>query len=191
MTIRLVGNRFANFRYTSDNNINIPTQTPQAPEAGIIQEWELSAAQIWRPNLKEDINFESLKGWQKASTEANGLLPISKYVQKTSRGAFEQNAEDYIVAQLSIESEQEEIKEFSFDYRYRILVFLNGQLLFQGNNAFRSKGLQHTGHLGINGNTLFLPLKQGKNQLQCIIIERGNGWGLMGKFKDMKGLKVQ
>ena len=43
--------------------------------------------------------------------------------------------------------------QFFFDYSDKIFVYLNGKLVFSGNNAFRSKGVQYQGHVDINANS--------------------------------------
>jgi len=63
------------------------------------------------------------------------------------------------------------------------MVFLNGKLLFIGNNAFRQKGVQYMGHMDINTNKLHLPLEKGKNEIHCVVIDKANGWGLMAKLE--------
>lgn len=72
---------------------------------------------------------------------------------------------------------------FSFDYSDKIIVYLNGKAVFKGNNAFRTKGVQYMGHLAIDTNTLFLPLEKGENTIHCVVIDKANGWGIMGKLE--------
>ena len=35
----------------------------------------------------------------------------------------------------------------------------------------------------MNANKLYLNLKKGKKTLHCVIIDKANGWGLIGKLK--------
>lgn len=179
----LFGNRFSNFRITHKN----PTQNDNNKNTAIvgdqiITEWNISKA---RPYKEENLNYEDIlnEEYRTVTTEKSGLLPISKYVRKNVSGNFSQNKEDYIIASTAIKVNKKETRIFSFDYSDKIIVFLNGNILFKGNNAFRAKGVQYTGHVDINANTLFLPLKKGTNILHCVVIEKANGWGLMGKIK--------
>lgn len=75
------------------------------------------------------------------------------------------------------------ITPLRIDYRDIILVFVNGTLVFKENNAFRAKGIQYTGHLDISTNSLFVLLLKGTNQIHCEVIEKANGWGLIGKIE--------
>ena len=180
----LFGNRFSNFRYTkTEASISLNRENPVTPEDGWITQWQLTAAV---PFLGETPNFDDFKEKPtiKATTEASGLLPISKYLKKPNAGNFEGNQEAYTVASTSIEVDENVVQKFSFDYSDKIIVYLNGTPIFFGNNAFRTKGVQFMGHMDIRANTLPLNLKKGKNTLHCVVIERANGWGLIGKIEE-------
>lgn len=41
------------------------------------------------------------------------------------------------------------------------------------------------GHLNLKANTLLLNLKKGENTIHCIVIDKANGWGLMGKLENL------
>ncbi len=178
----LFGNRFSNFRvmHSSNSEKEVATQTI-INEDNIINRWEITKAYPYEEGkvIFEDFSKEK---YITVSTEASGLLPISKYVKKTTFGSFEQNKEEYVVASITVHSTKNKTQIFSFDYSDKVLVFLNGKLLFKGNNAFRQKGVQFMGHMDINTNKLYLPLKKGENKIHCVVIEKANGWGIIGKL---------
>ena len=179
----LFGNRFSNFRVTHAEVGAMAETNPSAiKNPSIITNWDLSQAVLYEEGKLDFADFS--KGtYTEVTTEETGLLPISKYAKKSTSGSFEQNKEDYVVAKTTIDAQEAETRLFSFDYSDKIIVYLNGQPLFKGNNAFRHKGPQHTGHLAITTNKLYLPLKKGTNQLHCVVIDKANGWGLMGKLE--------
>ncbi|MDF0716306.1 DUF1080 domain-containing protein [Muricauda sp. 334s03] len=179
----LFGNRFSNITITPTGEAMAKEPYPiVTPEKGIIGEWDLTEAQ---PYIEDQIDF---KGFEKAKTitvhtEQSGLLPISRYLAKPSSGNFERNQEAYTVASTTIAVTEDQTKFFSFDFSDKIIVFLNGEPIFYGNNAFRSKNNQFQGHLGLGANKLPLHLKKGYNILHCVVIDKANGWGLMGKLE--------
>ncbi|MGG6230489.1 family 16 glycoside hydrolase [Tenacibaculum sp. SDUM215027] len=180
----LFGNRFSKFRVTNKaitEKHSIPTQTLLG-NTNIIKCWRITKAYPYKENKIQFQNFSKEK-YTTVSTEESGLLPISKYVKKTSSGNFEQNKENYIIAATTIHSDKQKAQLFSFDYSDKVLVFLNGELLFSGNNAFRQKGVQYMGHMDINTNKLYLPLKKGENKIHCVVIDKANGWGLIAKLE--------
>ena len=179
----LFGNRFSNFKVLH-SDVDEESNLAEAVEVdpNIITSWDITTA---FPYEEDKLSFEafSKEKYTPVSTEESGLVPISKYVKKSSAGRFEQNKEDYIVATRTIHSEKKETVLFSFDYSDKILVFLNGKVIFKGNNAFRTKGIQHMGHIDINANKLYLELEKGTNKIHCVVIDKANGWGLIAKLQ--------
>lgn len=179
----LFSNRFSNFRVTPKEEVTSENQAIKViRDKGIISHWKITKAAPYKGQQLDVQDFEK-RSYTTVETEASGLLAISKYIRKSSFGSFEQNAEDYIIATTTVDAEQDEIKLFSFDYSDKILVYLNGQLYFEGNNAFRTKGVQYMGHLAIDTNKLYLPLKKGTNEIHCVVIDKANGWGVMAKLE--------
>ena len=185
----LFPNRFSNFRITpkdavarTDELERTRKDSDLSVDSSIITKWEITKA---KPYKADELHFESFlkEEYITVETEASGLLPISKYIKKSSSGNFEQNGEDYIVASTTVYTSQEETKLFSFDYSDRIIVYLNGKAVFKGNNAFRAKGIQYMGHIDINTNKLYLPLEKGANKIHCVVMDKANGWGLIAKWE--------
>lgn len=179
----LFNNRFSNFRFTSKDAISqTKTEIQNNEKSNIISQWNITKA---FPFIEDKLSFNnfSKEKFTTVSTEESGLLPFSKYIEKPSAGDFEKNKEVYSIASTSIESNNNQVRLFSFDYSDKIIVYLNGKALFKGNNAFRSKGIQYQGHIDINANKLYLNLKKGKNTLHCVVLDKANGWGLIGKLE--------
>lgn len=179
----LFNSRFSNFRFTSKDGIGqTKTDAQNNKESNSISEWNITKA---FPFIEDELSFNSFSKEEfiTVTTERFGLLPFSKYIEKPSAGNFKKNKEVYSVASTSIESNTNQVKLFSFDFSDKIIVCLNGQAIFKGNNAFRSKGIQYQGHIDINANKLYLNLKKGKNTIHCVVIDKANGWGLIGKLE--------
>ena len=179
----LFGNRFANLKVTKMGEAIAKEPFPiLTPEKGIIGEWDLTEAQ---PYVEDQLNFEDFKKAKTitVNTEESGLLPISRYLAKPTSGNFEGNQEAFTVASTTIAVDQAQTRFFLFDYSDKIVVHLNGEPIFYGNNAFRSKNNQFQGHLGMSAHKLPLQLKQGVNSLHCVVIDKANGWGLIGKLE--------
>lgn len=179
----LFTNRFANFRFTPrETTKNAEAKDNDAGDPSIIREWKITKA---IPYLEEELNFKNFyeEKYSAVTTEKSGLLVLSKYLKKTSSGNFEGNKEDYTIATTTLFAKNDETKLFSFDYSDKIIVYLNGKRIFKGNNAFRTKGVQYMGHIDINTNMLYLDLKKGTNKLHCVVIDKANGWGLIGKVE--------
>ncbi len=190
----LFGNHFANFRYTLVDVAEPPMDEPLAPVQGTVLRWALSV-----PMSATAVDAETYPGeealqnmdWVVAEAEPSGLVPISKYRARPESGAFERNPEDLAWARFFVEAERAGRKKLLFDYSDKAVLFLNGEPIFAGNNAFRSKGPLERGDLGIDGNALFLDLREGENEILVVVTERANGWGLMARFDEPSGLTLR
>jgi len=179
----LFGNRFANLKVTKTGEAIAKEPFPiLTPEKGIISEWDLTEAQPYIENQIDFKDFEKAKTIT-VNTEQSGMLPISRYLAKPTSGNFERNQEAFTVASTTIAVDKDQNRFFLFDYSDKIVVYLNGEPIFYGNNAFRSKNNQFQGHLGLTANKLLLQLKKGFNTLHCVVIDKANGWGLIGKIE--------
>jgi len=179
----LFKNRFSNFRFINKDAIdNSQIGDNNYSDPNVIKQWAITKA---RPYNQEELNFDdfSKEVYMTVATQESGLLPISKYVKKTSSGNFEENKEDYIIASTTVHANNCETKLFTFDYSDKIIVYLNGKPIFRGNNAFRAKGIQYMGHIDINVNKLYLPLEKGANKIHRVVIDKANGWGLIAKLE--------
>ncbi|WP_265242872.1 DUF1080 domain-containing protein [Muriicola sp. Z0-33] len=180
----LFSNRFSNFKITQKDTVEVHKACSNNPtKANVITQWEITKAKPYKE--KEDLNFDDFlkEKYTTVATERSGLLPISKYIRKTFSGNFEENEEDYTIVYTTIDTDQKETRTFSFDYSDKIIVYLNGEVIFKGNNAFRAKGIQYMGHININTNKLYLPLEKGLNKIHCVVIDKANGWGIIGKLE--------
>ena len=178
----LFGNRFSNYKVThADTNHAIQSAETEKTLPNIITRWKITKAQPYKDGELSFKDFSKLE-YNEVETETTGLLPISKFVEKISSGNFEQNKEDFIVATTIVMADQKRTQLFSFDFSDKIIVYFNGEPLFFGNNSFRQKGIQYMGHLNVDTNKLYLPLEKGKNTIHCVVIDKANGWGLIGKL---------
>jgi len=179
----LFANRFSNFRVIHKDEIENPVIGDNNPaDPNIITQWEITNA---RPYKEEEIHFDDFlkEKYITVKTEESGLLLISKYIKKSSSGNFEQNIDDYTIAFKTIYADKNETKLFSFDYSDKIIVYLNGKVIFKGNNSFLAKGIQYMGHMDINTNKLYLTLEKGVNKIHCVVIDKANGWGIIAKLE--------
>lgn len=179
----LFSNRFSNFRITHKDIVeDNETGDNSAIDANTITQWEITKA---KPYKGEELHFDDFlkEKYTTVTTEKSGLLPISKYIKKSVSGNFEENEENYTIAYTTVDADMKETRIFSFDYSDKIIVYLNGEVIFKGNNAFRAKGIQYMGHIDINTNRLYLPLESGVNKIHCVVIDKANGWGIIAKLE--------
>ena len=69
------------------------------------------------------------------------------------------------------------------------MVCLNDDVLYVGNNTYRSRDYRYLGTIGFF-DSVYLPLKKGDNQLWIAVGENFGGWGLQARFEDASGIRV-
>jgi hypothetical protein len=179
--------RFANFSYTKMDNAPLknPPKIPVALAAGIVRQWQVS--NTFNEKLlagKMLLNKDELSrlSWQSMATEELGFINIGKYLPKTT----EQNT---VLARFAIVSDKTQIKKMAIGFSDRCRVYLNGQLLYAGNNGFKSRDYRFYGTIGF-WDELFLDLKKGSNEVTIAVSEDFGGWGVEARFDDLNGLVV-
>ncbi len=162
-----------------------PRTRPEAdPE--MIQAWSLSpsfeATELPVRKIPADVLSEP---WTSAHVDEKGRLNLSEH------RAFPEDAEvATVLARVALHSEHARSVPLDFGFSDRASIFLNGELLFSGNNTYRSRSLRYLGVMTIDNDTLILPLKRGENELLFAVSESFGGWGLTARLPDRAGLRI-
>jgi len=90
---------------------------------------------------------------------------------------------DTVLAKTIIHADKKQIKALHFGYSDQVKVFLNNQLIYRGDNSFRSRDYRYLGTIGLF-DSLYLPLKKGENELTFAVSESFGGWGLLATLED-------
>lgn len=179
---------FSNFSYKNINNVELKgTATKEIQPSGTISSWQISNP-FKESEISDKFNYSHIAGdlsWQKLNSETNGITNISRLhaILEKKNTAF---------AKVKIISDSEQIKKLNFGFSSRVMVFLNGQLLFSGQDAFRTRDYRFLGTMGYYDD-VYLSLRKGENELWLAISEdlifRG-GWGFQAKIEDQKGIRI-
>ena len=165
----------ANFRCREDNSIDLGKPPRVYTPPGLITDWEISqpfGISVTDRQVYPDTEILSKVEWQKAESDATGLVNVSRYVRKPGAEPV------FIYARTTIESDAEKTMLLKFGYSDEASVFLNGKAMFYGNSAFTSRDPLFQGIVGLN-DAVYLPLKKGENELLLVIAEVFGGWGFI------------
>ena len=134
--------------------------------------------------------------WQDVEAEPPGFVPINRYrdsphprvsfANDFSKRLEPQPGMKVVYARTSIDSDRDQVKRLAIGYSDDVSVFLNGRILFRGRSA---QNFRDPGFLGIvnpEDDTVYLPLKKGRNELMLAVSELGGGWGFICRLTDMK-----
>ncbi len=91
-----------------------------------------------------------------------------------------------VYARTTIESDRDQVKKLEIGYSDEVSVFLNGKILFRGGARRTSATPRFLGIVNPENDTLYLPLKKGKNELVLAVSELGGGWGFICRLGDVE-----
>jgi len=109
------------------------------------------------------------------------LLPDAKGILNLSKVSKVSNETNTILAKFSLDSDKEQLRKMEFGYSDKVIVFINGQPVYHGDNSFRSRDYRYLGSIGFF-DSIYLDLKEGKNEVVFAVTEKMGGWGVMAKL---------
>ncbi len=179
--------RFANFSYRKIDNPSLKGEfkPPEPAPEGTVMSWAVSDA---FDGKSLDGRFRLVeadtknRSWSRLAAESTGITNLAR-VQGIGEGS------DTAFARLTITSERQRVKKFLFGYSDRVKVYLNGRLLYGGTNGYRSRDFRYLGTIGLF-DEVYLPLEKGANELWLAVSESFGGWGVLARFEDPSGLRL-
>lgn len=182
---------FSNFSFTVTDSPPIqgrPGKPDRVPEHAI-SSWSVSDA-FRESALPEQPAIApadlAARTWTRLETERSGLANLAR-VQGV------QQRKDTVFARKVIHSSQEQVKRLDFGFSNRVRVYLNGRLLFRGNDPAQSRDYRFLGSIGYF-DSLYLPLREGDNELLMAVSEEPEdlgGWGIQAKLENFDGITLK
>lgn len=186
VALRLFGARkepvyFSNIRVRRLNKDEGLISSPKADKPlpdGLITQWQVSSlveeTQVNRDN-KLNINLEELS-WESLSVEHNGIVNLAKRALRNKEA-------NTVLVKLVIDADKAEVRKLAFGFSDRAQIFLNGNLLFAGNDGWRTRDYRYLGTVGWHDN-VGLALQPGKNHLIVAVSETFGGWAWTGAWQE-------
>jgi hypothetical protein len=171
---------FANFSATATESPPIqgrPGSPEQvAPES--IRVWSISD-----PFAEDELDGAlATQTWTALESEPSGLTDLAR-VHGLGGG-------NTVLARAIVSSDREQTKRLDFGFSDRVTVFLNGRPLYSGADAYQSRDYRFLGSIGWY-DSVYLPLREGRNELVMAVSEDFGGWGLQAKLEDLDGLTLE
>ena len=202
--------RYANFRYMNMDNPPMQGQAKPAPQlkgppaafaarakklragtekatTGTVMSWYVSDAfpskSLEGQQMLADVNLDEKK-WTQLNSDATGLANIGringiKDIKQGRNCAF---------VKTLIHAEGDTLKRFEFAFSDAARVYLNGRIMYEANDIFRSRDYRFLGTIGYF-DALYLPLKKGENEIRIALTEKMGGWGVKARFTDMADIR--
>mgnify|MGYP000632399009 CR=1 FL=1 len=144
-----------------------------------LMKWQVSNS--FNKSILDDV--EHLDSTHSSEARWTPLMADNFGILNMARVQGLQENKDTAFAKAIIYSDKEQVKALHFGYSDQVKVFLNNQLLYSGDNSFRSRDYRYLGTIGLF-DSLYLPLKKGKNELTFAVSESFGGWGLTATLED-------
>ncbi|HUQ98634.1 MAG TPA: hypothetical protein VM166_04205, partial [Gemmatimonadaceae bacterium] len=178
--------RYANLRLSRGvvpySFANLPAQQP-LPE-GTIRTWEVGEAFAAPDSALSALAPEWTAKMTRLDIEPDGFVELHRHLKmpKVTRyvGA---------VARVRVTAEKAGLRRLDLGFSDRVTVFLNGQAMFHRDDSYDYVG-RRDGLISFDQAAVYLPLRAGLNDISLIVTDRFGGWGVMGRFPDMSGLRI-
>ena len=158
------------------------------PLPGLVTKFRLSPAFV-----PPDGPVRTLQGpagapetWPLANVSPSGLAVIGSQVEVPAK------ARRYsTIASFRVRAEEAAVKRLRLGFSDEVSVFLNGQILFSGDQRYIFNFPRQEGLIHLDQASVYLPLEKGENEVRLVVSEVFGGWGLMAQFEDPAGLTIE
>ena len=175
LTTSFVPTYFANFEISEGSPLIKGTPIPEPIHEGTIAEWEVSGTfdeKVLEGQYKLGSTAKSLQ-WQTVKPDKSGILNLAEYA------ALNDNS-NTVFAKATFNAPSAGTYKFLFGYSDRAKVYFNDNLIYSGNNGYRTRDYRHLGTIGLFEEIIF-NMKKGKNEIWVAVSEDFGGWGIIGK----------
>ncbi|MBP9945786.1 MAG: hypothetical protein KBH14_05275 [Vicinamibacteria bacterium] len=95
------------------------------------------------------------------------------------------------VASFRVRAAAAGVKRLRLGFSDEVSAFLNGQIVYSGDQRYIFNFPRQEGLIHLDQASLYLPLKQGDNEISLVLSEVFGGWGVMAQFEDPSGLIIE
>ncbi len=178
--------RFADIKVTKLDSPVLKGQFKDIVNAGeeVIQSYQVSEVFDAESLIHENLlpaNFLKKLEFVEYETEADGLLNIAR----TGALGEKRNA---VLLKININSETDLVKLMNFGFSDVAKLFVNGKAVWLGVDGYRSRDYRFLGTIGYF-DSVYLDLKNGKNEVIIMVAENFGGWGFKARFENLNGIQ--
>ena len=187
---------FSNFTVRTMADAPWERRLPPMPP-GTLTSWSLSpsydalARDLERPLAPAE---RDAMAWQDVEAEPPGFVVINRYrasphprvsfANDWSKRLEPQPGAAVVYARTFVDADRDRVRALSIGYSDEVSVFLNGQILYRGRSAQNFRDPAFLGIVNPENDTVYLPLKKGRNELLLAVKELGGGWGFICRLAD-------
>jgi hypothetical protein len=179
----LGGAYFANINIEPGQPQTAPPEPPAKLPDGLVRAWSVSPAMAEADAfaVARETHFKDIT-WTSLPVETNGIANLA-------RAALRTDETPTVLARVSLRADRARAAAMRFGFSDRVQVYVNGTLLYAGDDSQSSRDYRFLGTVGFY-DTLQLPLRRGDNDVVFVVSEGGGGWAANAAFPDMTGLTL-
>lgn len=134
---------------------------------------------------KTRLNTDKIPGvkWTGIHSEFTGAINIARVAQRAEN-------KNTALVKITLSSDADQIKRMDFGFSDKVQVYVNGKLIYGGNNVFRTRDYRYLGTIGYF-DSIYLDLKKGDNEIVFAVTEGFGGWGIKAKVEDLEGIVLR
>jgi hypothetical protein len=180
------GGYFSNVTYTPDSTVYAPeVKTSFLP--GTLTNWEIS--ETFDAGDKDPAVYPDVRSlrWEKVQAESPGMVVIQRYrrdpnvIPPQSAGTIPDRVpgSKFVFARTTIHADRAEIRKMNLGYSDKVVVYINSQPIYSGDNTYHSRETHFLGLLNVDSDAVYLPLRKGDNEVVLAVTEFFGGWGFI------------
>ncbi len=162
-----------------------PPADRDSTPATIVRTWRVSTpfAESLMTGVADLAAVPGPATWYTLGIEERGIANLARLAGNGS-------GRNTVVAAVTLTSDRARTVPVRFGFSDRVRVYLNGRMLYAGNDGF---GTHDPDFLGIVGlfDELALPLRRGPNELWFAVSETFGGWAIAADLPDRDGISVR
>jgi len=167
------------FSFAAGPSTAFRPQPPAGPAAadGVVSEWSVSDASPEDVLEGSDLlpaDVLAARVWSTLRSEPTGLVDLARLTGV-------RDGRNTVLARATLRAPRARTAELAFGFSDRAAVYLNGRLLYRGDDGYLSRDYRFLGSIGYF-DRLYLPLADGENDLVVAVSEDFGGWGLQAKL---------
>jgi hypothetical protein len=180
----LGGAYFANVTITPGGQEAAPAEPLAELMPGHVRAWFVSGPMVEADALASaSANRLTGVAWTRLPIESNGIANLARVAPWTEKAAT-------VLARVAVRSDKARAVPMRFGFSDRVRVYLNGTLLFTGDDSQASRDYRFLGTVGLY-DELQLPLRRGDNEVVFAVSEGGGGWAVQAALPEMDGLTLR
>jgi hypothetical protein len=180
----LGGAYFANISITPGAQDAAPPEPVAELMPGHVRAWFVSSPMAEADALAAAAaNRPAGTAWTRLPVESNGIANLARVAPWSEKVAT-------VLARVVVRCDRARSVPMRFGFSDRVRVYVNGRLLFTGDDSQASRDYRFLGTVGLY-DELQLALRRGDNDIVFAVSEGGGGWAAQAAFPEMDGLTLR